>query len=235
MNSEKKVIRLFLDMDGVFCDFEKGVQDITGGKGSDELDDEELWPVIMKNPRFFAQLDPMAGAMELWKGVRDFLKRSEQKIPIFLTGCPSNKQFRQWAEEGKEAWVRKYCLEEGGDIFPLSVPAEATFEKDAAEVQEKLERLLEKAGDKDIIMIFCRPKQKFFFSRKAGMTAVLLDDRVGAGKLWTEPGYFLWHESTPTNFKNKKHRNNTSRKAVEKSVAKLATMKGGRGRSRKSK
>ena len=218
-------------MDGVFCDFEKGVQQITGGATSEEVEDDKLWPLIMNSDSmFFANLDPMVGAIELWKEVGEFLERSHQKIPIFLTGCPSNPQFRIWAEKGKEAWVRKHMLENGGEIHILSVPPTATVE-DARDLEKSLENMLEHAGPDDCIMIFCRPKQKYFFSRNPDYTAVLLDDRASAGKLWVSPGFFLWHESTPLNFKNKSHRNTTSKRAVNKSVKKLKNLKGGKRRT----
>jgi hypothetical protein len=148
-------------MDGVFCDFERGAQEHTGDLSSRDYPDDEFWPLIMKTP-FFQTLHPMQNAMDLWNGVQAFLEKSGQRIPIFLTGCPKDP-FRKAAEAGKEAWIRKHFLKEGGHIHTLSVPVEAGFDEDAVALSAAAEELLKKAGHNDIIMIFCRPDQKYFF------------------------------------------------------------------------
>jgi hypothetical protein len=216
-------IRLFLDMDGVFCDFERGVQERTGGRSSEEIPDKDLWPLLSDPdiPNFFEGLEPMAGAMDLWEAIRE----ASDETPIFLTGCPSVMRYRISAELGKEAWVRAHFLQPGGKIYTLSVPPSATVES-AEDLIAELEQLLGLAQPKDIVMIFCRPKQKYFFSRTTDYEAVLIDDREAAGNLWKTPGVFLWHESTPakTNFVKRNRRNNTSKKAFSKTIRRLRNM-----------
>jgi hypothetical protein len=214
--------RLFLDMDGVFCDFEREVQERTG-RSSEEIPDDELWPILSDptQPNFFEHLSWMASGKDLWEAVLTLVAELDQP-PIFLTGCPSQATFRALAEKGKEAWVRSHCLETGGHIHTMSVDSGATL-KSAAEYIEKLEELVRRATPKDIIMIFCRPRQKYFFSRTDEYTAILLDDRAAAGELWTSPPIFVWHESTPAkaNFKSKSKRNTKSTNAVRKSKGRL--------------
>jgi hypothetical protein len=219
--------RLFLDMDGVFCDFERGSQELTGGISSRDYPDEEFWPLIMKTD-FFQGLHPMKDAEELWTAVRIFLDKSGQHTPIFLTGCPK-KPFREAAEAGKEAWVRKHFLRDGGKIHVLSVPVEAGFDDDAVALSEKVEDMLKTVDPNDIIMIFCRPDQKYFFTMAAPIP-ILLDDRKRTGPLWTsvrKDAIFLHHLSMPSrkaNYENKSTRNNLSENAVKNSIKSLHTM-----------
>jgi hypothetical protein len=224
--------RLFLDMDGVFCDFEKGVQALTDGISSKNYPDEDLWPHIMKTP-FFENLDPMKDAEKLWDGVRAYLEKSGQKVPIFLTGCPKGK-FRPAAEKGKEAWLRKHFI--SGNVHVVSVPVEAGFDEDAVNFSQLVEEKLAAAAPADCILIFCRPDQKFFFTM-AKPTPILIDDRVRAAALWTsvrKDAIFIHHKTNPQNFTNKNERNMLSTNAVTQSVAKLSTMKGGRRKTRKA-
>lgn len=229
--------RLFLDMDGVFCDFERGAQEHTGGVSSRDYPDEEFWPLIMKTP-FFETLHPMQGAKELWEGVLTFLERSGQRIPIFLTGCPKDP-FRKAAEAGKEAWIRKHFLKEG-HIHTLSVPVEAGFDEDAVALSAAVEDLLKKVKPNDIIMIFCRPDQKYFFTM-ATPIPILLDDRERTGPLWKsvrKDAIFLHHLSMPkkkTNYMNKSTRDSLSEAAVKNSLESLQSMKGGRRSARQTK
>lgn len=233
-----KDTRLFLDMDGVFCDFEKSAQEKTG-KFSRNTDDAAFWPVVMKkemdepmteenNAHFFEQLDPMPEAKGLWKVVNDFLERSGQVNPIFLTGCPK-APYREFAEKGKEAWVRKHFLETGGEIYTLSVPISFKTESERAEINETLENLLRSAKPKDILMIFCRPDQKQLFNQSGGKVALLLDDRYKTKAGWDSAGtsIFLHHPSEPTRTNTAAQRTLKSIKAVRNSMATLKSMRGG--------
>jgi hypothetical protein len=229
--------RLFLDMDGVFCDFERGAQEHTGGLSSREYPDEEFWPLIMKTP-FFERLHPMQDAAQLWTGIQAFLERSGQQIPIFLTGCPKDP-FRKAAEAGKEAWIRKYLLK-GGQIHILSVPVDAGFDEDAVTLSATVEQMLKKADSNDIIMIFCRPDQKYFFTMGASIP-ILLDDRERTGPLWKsvrKDAIFLHHISMPKkrgDYMNKIRRDILSENAVKNSLISLASMKGGKRNVRQTK
>ena len=117
--------KLFLDMDGVFADFESRFQEVLRKKrisknAEPRMTQYERWSLLMKkdrtggfeednNAHFFDNLNKMQDADKLWESVNDFIVRSGQKVPIFLTGCPVTP-FRKWAEEGKEAWVQKELL-----------------------------------------------------------------------------------------------------------------------------
>src|ERR1017187_7230380 len=98
---DTKPFELFLDLDGVFADFNKRVFDLSGkqpyelGKG--------LWKVIMADKGFFASLEFMPHAEHLWE-------YSKQYNPTFLTGAPpgdrSRQQKRDWvAQRFGDEWV----------------------------------------------------------------------------------------------------------------------------------
>ncbi len=248
--------RLFLDMDGVFCDFERGVQELQQSLGvplpysSPTLDQQrKLWETIFENkPEFFAELKPMAGARMLWQAVKAYLARSGQIVPIFLTGCPKGK-YRPLAEKGKRQWVANNILFTSNvdKVLVLSVDPDAGL-RDHAEYLEALEKLLAVVDSDEAIVIFCRPEQKQFFSYplKDGKTPLLLDDREKAGPRWEASGQakFLFHESEPplvegeghytpgrTNkhFLEKSVRDMISVEAVKKTIATLQAVQGGGG------
>lgn len=88
-------LQVFLDLDGVFADFDKRVKHLTG-KHPHQLDKNRLWRIINSDERFFAELELIEGCMALWEATKDL-------EPIFLTGSPSNKTF----QEQKKEWVAR--------------------------------------------------------------------------------------------------------------------------------
>ena len=88
-------LQVFLDLDGVFADFDARVKRLTG-KHPNQLDRNRLWKMVNSDKRFFAELELIEGCMILWEATRDL-------EPIFLTGAPSNKVF----QEQKREWVAR--------------------------------------------------------------------------------------------------------------------------------
>ena len=92
---------VFVDMDGVLVDFEKGIQNITG-RGLSNIQDAELWAAIEAHgkARFFGELPWISGGKELWRFViENFLR---VKILSSLGKVHTNKQ----AAQGKLQWLR---------------------------------------------------------------------------------------------------------------------------------
>lgn len=87
--------KLFLDLDGVLADFDRGVETVTG-KRPDELPTRAMWAALARHPDFYAALELMADARMLW----DFCRPFE---PTILTGLPRGN----WAEDQKRRWVRR--------------------------------------------------------------------------------------------------------------------------------
>lgn len=83
---------LFLDLDGVFADFDKRVMHLSGGKHPREIK-QGMWKMIMADRDFFISLEMMPGARDLWE-------YAKQYKPRFLTGAPpglrSQSQKREW-------------------------------------------------------------------------------------------------------------------------------------------
>lgn len=91
----KPKLHVFLDLDGVFADFDARVKHLTG-KHPSQLDRSRLWKMVNADKRFFAELELIEGCMILWAATKDL-------EPVFLTGAPSSRRF----QEQKREWVTR--------------------------------------------------------------------------------------------------------------------------------
>ncbi len=228
MASEGANYRLFLDMDGVFCDFEKQIQIMERNQNPDKKVREGttlFWDTIFyQDPNFFANMDWMPGAKVLWEKIKDYLKGTGQANPIFLTGCPKTKENRLYEEavKGKREWVDKHMKPSA--IYSIVIQPTET-DASAAKWRMILEGVLAQAKPDEIVMIFCRPEQKHFFNRPLSnsRTPLLLDDRWGTKAEWEtgeteetgKTGVFL-HHATKANQTEQEKKN-----AIINSVLKL--------------
>jgi hypothetical protein len=88
---------LYLDLDGVLADFDRGFKDIFGvSPGAYEATHgtPKFWKDIAALDDFYGQLSKMPDADELFSAVAHM-------SPIILTGLPQGS----WAEPQKRAWV----------------------------------------------------------------------------------------------------------------------------------
>jgi hypothetical protein len=88
-------MKLFLDLDGVLADFDRGVREITG-KRPEELPLKTMWAALARAPAFFETLSFMEDAEVLWR----FCAPHK---PTILTGLPHGA----WAPEQKRRWVAR--------------------------------------------------------------------------------------------------------------------------------
>jgi len=92
--------QIYLDCDGVLADFDKGAAAILGMSPAEFERRRGLrafWKALARAPDFFADLDPMPDAFELFDAVRHL-------DPVILTGLPQGR----WAEPQKRRWAERH-------------------------------------------------------------------------------------------------------------------------------
>lgn len=89
---------LFVDLDGVMVDFERGFE-INFGIKHDSVPENIMWQMINEREQHWHDLPAMPGAIRLWSYVLPFK-------PTILTGCPRSIGYHL-AEHGKRAWCER--------------------------------------------------------------------------------------------------------------------------------
>ena len=92
--------QIFLDCDGVLADFDRGAERVLGMPPrafEKRYGPKVFWKRLAAAPDFFADLDPMADAYELFEAVK-------AARPIILTGLPRGN----WAEPQKRRWAERH-------------------------------------------------------------------------------------------------------------------------------
>ena len=107
-----KVSKIYIDMDGVLADFDRGVRELCGMEPTDQSvrsprQDDLMWEKIRQVDHFYDRLELMPGAKEMFDAVYGkYGDRCE-----ILTGIPKEKRKILTAGEDKEAWMKRILSE----------------------------------------------------------------------------------------------------------------------------
>jgi len=106
----EKIEKIYFDLDGVLADFDGGVYKLCGKYPVKQSngDDEFIWDAMRSDEHFFANLEPIAGAVEMFNQLREkYGNRCEvlSAIPQPFRNMPGSK-------EDKIHWCRRWLGED---------------------------------------------------------------------------------------------------------------------------
>lgn len=95
---------LFIDMDGVLCDFEKRIYQIyPNAINADEEEFKRIVDIAQATPGFYRSLPPMPGAIEAFK-------KLSTKYDVYILSAPSWADAHSYSE--KREWVNDHLGDE---------------------------------------------------------------------------------------------------------------------------
>lgn len=94
--------RLYLDLDGVFADFDTNLKNWNIIKDPNDKYDTEMWKQINKLDNFFYNMPMFEGSIEFYNSVKHL-------DPVFLTACPKSNYYE--AALDKKKWIRSHICD----------------------------------------------------------------------------------------------------------------------------
>jgi hypothetical protein len=91
--------KIFLDLDGVFANFDGKVTELTGNKYR-ERDSNDIWNVLDKIPNLFSQLELIPGSLKI-------ITMLQHHNLEFLTALPMPTGELKTADADKREWIAK--------------------------------------------------------------------------------------------------------------------------------
>ena len=144
---------LFLDLDGVLADFDRGVRGVTG-RSPQQLKVSTMWRNIHRADEFFANLPWTADGAALWDATRHL-------NPTILTGLPHG----DWAERQKRVW----CARELGESVEVITCLSAHKSREAHRHITESEHI---ASDATPIIIDDRTRYQSLWEERGGVYIV---------------------------------------------------------------
>jgi phosphoglycolate phosphatase-like HAD superfamily hydrolase len=110
----KKFTKIYLDMDGVLCDFEKQYLKIFGKTAKEARDQKEFSPNWKRfvEGRNFEKLDWFPGGQELLSYVRS------TKLPVEILSSSGGEKFHGEVTVQKIHWLKKHGIAYKANIVP---------------------------------------------------------------------------------------------------------------------
>ena len=173
--------RLFCDLDGVLCNFDRGVVRACGAEPS-ALEPKRMWPQLSRvgGDGFFAGLEWAEGGRELWRELGPLASEGRLKV---LTGCPLGG----WAAPQKFKWCAGH----------LGVAVRHLSKAGPAMSHARLRLMPPAQDDAAVDVITCWTRNKHL--EVSGPECVLIDDSYALAEAWERAGgIFVHHKDTPS-------------------------------------
>lgn len=132
---------VFLDMDGVLCDFLGGFHRKFGLPFKD-VPEMEAWKLVKQQPNLWAELDPFPGAIDFYYSLMKFV---HGECNLFILTAVPKSSFIDSANN-KRAWVHKHL----GRFGPIMIPCQGGYNK-AGYVQERGDILIDDNWEKNLL------------------------------------------------------------------------------------
>ena len=104
-----EVNKIYLDMDGVLADFDRGVRELCGLEPLEQMvatkeDNDRLWAAVARVDHYYGRLELKPGADIM---LRSLMEKYGDRCEI-LTGIPKPKRHIEHADTDKVQWMRRY-------------------------------------------------------------------------------------------------------------------------------